>query len=217
MVLQHRLFAELEQRRDRFGGLLICEHPPVLTIGREGSHDDVLVDTGGLRSLMIDVRRVARGGGCLLHLPGQLAVYPVVPLSRLGLRVAEYRSLLEDSLIAVCDELRISARRQDDQPGVWCRLGRPGYVAAAVRSGIAHHGLFVNVNPDLTLMRTVQSCRAGERITSLSAQRERPIAMHAVRESLVRNLSARLGYRHYHVHTGHPLLRRAKKTVYDYA
>src|SRR3954447_16736143 len=62
--------------------LVLCEHPPIITVGRLGSR-------AHLRSEADDpdhpVRWVNRGGGCILHLPGQLAVYPILPLDRLGL------------------------------------------------------------------------------------------------------------------------------------
>ena len=94
LFLQERLVYDISGRDDLFGGLLLCEHPPLITVGRAGSRAHILVDQKELTASRLDVRWLNRGGGCLVHAPGQLAVYPVVPLDRLGLGVREYRAHL---------------------------------------------------------------------------------------------------------------------------
>lgn len=217
LVLQQRLAYEISGRSDRQGGLLICEHPPVITVGREGSSADILVQPQELTSRLLEVRWLNRGGGCLLHAPGQLAVYPVVPLDRLGLGLCEYRRRLEESVIDVCRELRIAATRCDDQPGVFCRCGQFAFVGVAVRSWVAFYGLFINVNLEPSAMRLVRWNASGQRVTSLSTQKGRHVPMHAVRESVIHNLAARLGYEGLHLYTGHPWLERTRKRVHVFA
>lgn len=217
LFLQERLVYEVSGRTDRLGGLLVCEHSPLLTVGREGSRAHWLCDPAELTARQIDVRWLNRGGGCLVHAPGQLAVYPVVPLDRLGLGVVEYRRRLEQAVIDTCAELRVPAFRQPDQPGVWCRSGQFASVGVAVKSWVAYHGLYINVSPSMDLMRLVQPLAADGRVTSLAAQRLRSASMHAVRSGLIRHIAAQLGYRQHHIYTGHPLLRRTKKMIYDYA
>src|SRR5271154_1817004 len=70
--------------------LILCEHPPLITVGRQGSRAHLRWDSEQLRDRNWPVRWVNRGGGCLLHLPGQLAVYPVLPLDYLGLGLQAY-------------------------------------------------------------------------------------------------------------------------------
>src|SRR5438093_664879 len=62
------------------GVLVLCEHPPLITVGRDGNPGDIHLTPEDLTALRLGVRWVPRGGGCLLHLPGQLAIYPVLPL-----------------------------------------------------------------------------------------------------------------------------------------
>ena len=81
--LQERWVYEISGRRDRQGALFLCEHPPVVTIGRKGSRSQLLTDEQDLRSRLMDVHWLNRGGGALVHSPGQLAAYPIVPLDRL--------------------------------------------------------------------------------------------------------------------------------------
>jgi lipoate-protein ligase B len=214
LVLQERLVYEISGRDDTQGALLLCEHPPIVTIGREGSRAHIGVEYRELTARRMDVRWLNRGGGCLVHAPGQLAAYPILPLDRLGLGIADYRRRLEEGVLDVCRELHVAAWRRADQPGLWCRLGQFAQVGAAVKQWTSYHGLFLNVAPSLDLMRLVYTNPACEPVTSLAAQRERVTEMHRVREALVRHLAQRLGYEQFHLYTGHPLLRRTKRKIY---
>src|SRR5262245_2663599 len=70
---QHRLVYEISGDRSR-SLLILCEHPPLISVGREGSHEHIGFEPAELDAREWPVRWVNRGGGCLLHLPGQLAI-----------------------------------------------------------------------------------------------------------------------------------------------
>lgn len=217
LQLQERLVYELSGRDDTRGLLLICEHPPIVTIGREGSRDQLACDPDELAKGRLQVRWLNRGGGCVVHGPGQLAAYPVLPLQRLGLGLAEYRRRLEEAVVNTCADLRVPVAPTCGAPVVSCRCGQFATLGIAVKSWIAYHGLFLNVSPDLGLLRMARWTDCGAPVTSLAAQRCRPTSMHSVRSSLVRHLISSLGYERYHVYTGHPLLRPKRIRVYDFA
>ncbi len=212
--LQEQFRDEVIQRDDRLGGLFLCEHPPVVTIGREGSRTDVRREPAELHNLGIDVRWLNRGGRAWMQCPGQLSAYVIVPLQRLGLGLTEYRQRLEQAVLDVCQELRVSAHRLADEPGVFCSLGQLATVGVAVRSWVTSHGLTLNVRPDLSLLRTTHTNSRGLRSTSLEAARQRQTAIPKVRESLIRNLAERLGYEHTHLYTQAPGLKRTKRRVF---
>ena len=212
LFLQERFLHEISQRDDNSGVVLVCEHPALVTVGREGSQSHILCEPEELVARQIPVRRLNRGGGCLMHAPGQLAVYPIIPLNRRGVGLADYRERLEQAVMDMCTEFRVPTWRQEEA-GVWCRCGQLAHLGAAVRSGISYHGLFINVSPRLDALRLVKSNPLGGRVTSLSAQRLKPTAMPATRESVIRHLAAQLNYERYHLYTGHPLLRRTKRVV----
>lgn len=212
--LQERLRDEVSQRRDRLGGLFICEHSPVVTIGREGSQTHLRRDVSEFKKLGIDIRWLNRGGGAWMQSPGQIAVYPIVPLQRLGLGLSEYRQRLELAALDVCRELRVAAHRIDEEPGIFCSLGQLATVGVAVRSGVTTHGLTINVSPDLSLLRTACPNSRDLRPTSLQAVRQRLTAIPKVRESLIRNLTERLGYEQSHLYTGIPGLKRTTRRVF---
>jgi len=214
LQLQEQFRDDVLQRRDRMGGLFLCEHPPAVTIGREGSQVDVHCDPAELQTLGIEVRWLNRGGGAWMQSPGQLAAYLTVPLQRLGLGLVEYRHRLEEAVLDVCRELRVSAHRLDDEPGVFCSLGQLATVGVSVRSWVTSFGLTVNVRPDLSLLRSTRCNSRGLRPTSLETARQRLTAIPKVRESLIRNLAERLGYEHTHLYTQAPGLQRTKRRVF---
>ncbi len=217
LELQERLRREIAARTDCHGTILVCEHPPSISIGREGSFADVLVDREELISRRMEVRWINRGGGTFVHLPGQLSVSVVVPLERFQRGILDFRTALENSLIALAADLKVPAERGTALPGAACRCGQFAFIGAAVREGISHGGVHVNVSLPQEALDVVQWTDSDVRITSLAAQRTRPTAMSTVRESLIRNLAAALGYDSYHLYTGHPLLHRSSRKVYVYA
>lgn len=213
LALQERLVFDISGRADRQGALLICEFPPLITMGRDASRSQLLVRDDDLRAMRIDVRWIARSGPAVVHAPGQLVVTPILPLDRLRMGVSEYRSRLEESVQAACHETRVPARRRAGQPGLWSRTGRIASFGGAVKSWVSHHGMYLNVDPDHGFLKLVQPSTEGDSVTSLQAQRLRPISMSGVREAVMRRLAANFGYERYHVYTGHPELRRTRRKV----
>jgi lipoate-protein ligase B len=213
LSLQERLAYELSGRDDRQGALLLCEHPPLITLGREASAAEVTADPDNLRACEIDVRWIARGGGTVIHAPGQLAIYPVLPLARLGLGLNDFRARLEEAAIAACRDMRVPAKRRPSEPGLWSRCGQVAYFGAAVKSWVSYHGLFLNVDPDPSFLSLVSGRPEGEPPTSLQALLLRPVSMAGVRESVIRHIAERFGYERFHIYTGHPWLRRTTQRV----
>jgi lipoyl(octanoyl) transferase len=207
--LQERLMRDIAECDDGRGAVLVCEHPPLITVGREGSRSEIRCSPEELTSRQMEVRWLNRGGGALVHTPGQLAVYPILPIARRGWGLVAYRERLEEALFDMCGEMRIAAHRAPG--GIVCRSGLVAQVGVAVRSWISSQGVFVNVNARMDSLALVRS--GGVRSSSLAAERGAVVSMPAVRESLIRNLAARLDYARFHLYTGHPLLRRTKRVV----
>lgn len=213
LFLQDRLVDEISSRPDTLGALIICEHPPIVTIGQDGRITDLPVDTGDFTSRMMDVRRVNRDGGTLVHTPGQIAAYPILPLNRLECLYSDFRQKLLDAIIATCAEQRVPSEKFESPAGTVCRCGQLSWVGASVRDGVSNHGLFLNVSPVMDTVRLVHSTDGQTKIASLSMQRMEPVPMHKVRESLMRQLSSQFGYEETHPYTGHPLLQRTWRKV----
>jgi lipoyl(octanoyl) transferase len=235
LALQQQL---VEQSRDRDDGqvtLLLCEHPTLITVGRGGSPAEVAMHSNLVRNRQIEVRWVNRGGGCLMHSPGQLAIYPIVPLRWHGFSVGEFLRRLQSGIIEALDDLNVpthargteevfantlrdgekSLARTSSVPfpfGVWGRTGQLAALGIAVRHWITYYGAHLNVCPPMGLFRLVKSDSPGQTCMScLVAERCGPVRMTGVRSALVCRLAERFNCDRYHLYTGHPLLRRTSR------
>lgn len=216
LELQDRLRNEVAGRIDAHGSLLVCEHPPSVTIGREGSFADILVEREELTARRMEIRWLNRGGGTFVHLPGQLAVYVIVPIERMQMGLIDLRIAMEKSLIGTAADLKVPAEPAPVSPGAVCRCGQFAFIGMSVRDGVSYGGVHMNVSLPQEAFDLVRWNDSSIRISSLAAQRTRPTAMSTVRESLIRNISTVLGYDGYHLYTGHPLLHRTTRKVYVY-
>lgn len=214
--LQQRLIRDLGGRDDGQIVLLLCEHQPVITVGRGGSPDQIATQSRLLQDRQLRSVWVNRGGGCMVHCPGQLAVYPLVPLRWHGLSVGQYLRRLQAGILETLDELGIRGRLLPGRYGVWGRTGQLAAVGTAVRGWVTYHGAFLNVAPPMGLFRLVETDPLEHtRMSCLVAERGQPVKMTTVRATLVRHLTEAFGCRRYHLYTGHPLLRGALRRVGD--
>jgi len=203
--LQRRLAYDALTRGDGRIAVLICEHPRLITIGRNGSRGHIRLTGTELNARQLTVRYVSRGGGAILHGPGQLAVYPIVPLDWHGWSVGEYLRRLRIALHDTLGDLKIRAQLRE---GSFSLAGRTGVLAAvgtSVKHGVAMQGAFVSVNPDMRDLARVEVA-PGQTMSSILSERPAPVRMTAVRAALVAHLAAALGCERHHLHTGHPHL-----------
>lgn len=214
--LQEYLTYEISGRDDTSGMLLLCEHPPLITIGRQGSSADLPVDSGDLERDGINVRWISRSGGAFPHGPGQLAAYLMIPLNRLGIGLSQYKNLLEFALCETCRELKIPVKRSAAAPGLWGRGGQIAFFGASVRSWISNHGMFLNVTISPELLKLTKPNSVGGPPSSIQSQRLQPVSMTQIRESVSRQIADKFGYEMTDISTGHPLLKRTLQKVPTY-
>ncbi|MCA9117143.1 MAG: hypothetical protein KDA79_18860 [Planctomycetaceae bacterium] len=214
LALQEHFVDEVASREDGSGILLLCEHPPTITIGRNGSRADVVPGQQELKQREIPVRWVSRGGGTVMHSPGQLAVYPILPLNRLNLGLASFVERLHGSVHDLAAELKMPVEPSGGTAaGIHGRCGQFATVGVAVRDWVSCHGLFVNVSPAKEFLRLVRP--AGEPgYASIQQQRQRAASMHSIRERMIRSVATRMGYSRHYLFTSHPLLKRTVRKVY---
>lgn len=207
--LQRQLVDRIADRADGQICLLICEHPRIVTIGRGGLPTQVECDAQLLRSRQIEVRWTKRGGGCLIHAPGQLAVYPIVPLNWHGFSVGEFLERFQAGIVNTLDELNVPGRTRPDEFGVWGRTGKLVAFGVAVRNWVTYHGAFINVCPPMGLFKLINNGpNEADRTSCISAERQRAVKMTTIRATLIRHLTEAFGCERYHLYTSHPLLRK---------
>jgi len=143
---------------DRIGGrldhdvLLLLEHPPVVTLGRN-SHQANL-----LRPAEIDVFEVERGGDVTFHGPGQLVGYPILDLSKHKQDLHWYLRTLEQALIDALGILDIPAERNPGYTGVWTRGKKIASIGIHVKQWVTWHGFALNVTTDLAHFDRIVPC-----------------------------------------------------------
>jgi lipoyl(octanoyl) transferase len=208
LALQHRLVFEVASNRS-LSTLLLCYHPPQITVGRQGSWAHILCDREELQARRWRVQWVNRGGGCLLHMPGQLAIYPILALDRLGLGVHDYLDRLHSVLIALLDDFSIRGERHSSQAGVWAARRPIASVGVAIRDWVAYYGAALNVNPDLQPFRFVQTAGpTGGTMTSVERERHGPLRPALIRERLLEHFTERFCILRTSLFFEHPLLKR---------
>jgi lipoyl(octanoyl) transferase len=142
----------------------LLEHPPVFTLGLNADAGHVLA-AGDIPVVKID-----RGGQVTYHGPGQLVVYPLIDIRRMGLGVRDLVTALERAVIEYCASLGIEAVTRPGAPGVYVGGRKLGSVGIRIRRGSSYHGLALNVNMDLEPFQRINPCGyAGLQMTQLAA------------------------------------------------
>jgi lipoyl(octanoyl) transferase len=205
LTLQRRLAYDATSRADGRIVILICEHSPLITLGRGGSRGHVRLTGSELAARGLSIRYVGRGGGAILHAPGQLAIYPIVPLAWHRWTVGQYLRRLQTAIAQLLLEFKVQPLPVAGSLSLATRQGVVAALGIAVRGEVATQGVFLNVNPELRDFGRVEVA-PGQTMTSLLSHRALPTKMTKVRAALVTHLADALELERYHLHTGHPLL-----------
>ncbi len=145
--------------------LLLLEHPPVVTLGRNSRAAHVLSPEG------VDVFEIERGGDVTFHGPGQLVGYPILDLRRYKPDLHWYLRTLEDALVRALAELGITAGRNPPFTGVWTRGRKIASIGIHVKQWVTWHGFALNVTTDLTQFERIVPCGI-EGVDMTSIERE---------------------------------------------
>jgi lipoyl(octanoyl) transferase len=155
--------------------LLLLEHPPVYTIGRGGSEENILDSS-------IEVVRINRGGDVTFHGPGQLIGYPIIDLSQRGCDLHRYLRFLEELLIQTASDFDLETCRVPGRTGVWTDLGKLASIGVGARRWITMHGFALNVSMDLSWFQRINPCgMVNCPVTSMAVAGRRAVSMDEVR------------------------------------
>jgi lipoyl(octanoyl) transferase len=165
---------DLAERRKR-GGIadqfLLIEHPHVLTLGRNGHLDNLLVSRERLAALGIDYQEIDRGGDITYHGPGQIVGYPIVDLREWKRDVVAYVRALEESIMRTLARYGLSAGREAGATGVWVGEGAERAKVCAIGVHISRwittHGFALNHTTDLRYFDYIVPCGLTRPVTSL--------------------------------------------------
>ena len=160
---------------------LVVQHNPVVTMGNRKLSQDLrfeLPDTarkyeaespqpfGAFEYFEID-----RGGSATAHEPGQLVVYPILPIALFSEGVRGLVGFLEEAVISTCAHFGVLASRDALHPGVWCGTSKIAAVGLRVKQHITRHGLAFNVSNSMETFRAIVPCGIAQRsVTSLQQE-----------------------------------------------
>jgi lipoyl(octanoyl) transferase len=148
--------------------LLMLEHEPVITLGRNGDARNIVASPDQLLSSGADVVRTSRGGDVTYHGPGQLVGYPIFRLTR-GVRA--HVCAIADGIVAALADLGIASEWHASRPGVWVGDQKICALGVHVRRGVAIHGFALNASVDLAAFRAIIPCGLhGFGVTSIARE-----------------------------------------------
>jgi lipoyl(octanoyl) transferase len=178
--------------------LLLCEHPPVITLGRNGKREHLRVSDRVLEQMGVEFHATDRGGDITYHGPGQIVGYPILDLAAIRRDVAWYVRQLEEAMIRATAEFGIAARRSPGRTGVWVGAGGGEEKLAAIGVHISRwvtsHGFAYNVSTDLRHFDLIVPCGiADRRPTSLERLLGRAVPADEVLPALVRRFGEVFG------------------------
>jgi len=189
-ALQLDLVAARHEGKSDRDVVLMLEHPAVFTLGRSGGQEYLKVSEDTVAEAGIPVIQVERGGKITYHAPGQLVVYPIVSLARMGLGVADFVTALETVMIRTCAAWGVGAGRKPANRGIWVGERKIGSIGVAVRRGISFHGMALNVDLDLAPFCWVAPCGLeGVSMTSMQRELDKPIRVKQVKASVTEALA----------------------------
>jgi lipoate-protein ligase B len=175
--------------------VLILEHPPVFTLGRRAGTENLKVSSAFLERKKIPVIPVERGGDITFHGPGQLVIYPIVDLTKAGLKVLDYVTGLEEIMLRTVSGWKIPAERNSANRGIWVAGRKLGSVGISVKRGVSFHGCSLNVNISLKPFKWINPCGLQNvGVTSMKEELSQKISMVQVREVITHHFESVFGF-----------------------
>ncbi len=196
-ALQKRIVAA--RKTEAIGDvLLLCEHPHVITQGRNGKREHLLASEHVLRQKGMEYYETSRGGDITYHGPGQIVGYPILNLGAIRRDVVWYVRTLEEAMIQATAEFGIKAERVAGKTGIWVRVGNTEDKLAAIGVHISRwvtsHGFAYNVSTDLRNFELIVPCGiVGRKATSLEKLLGRSVEEKEVAPRIAKHLGELLG------------------------
>jgi lipoyl(octanoyl) transferase len=183
--LQARLVKE-RQAGEIPDTLLLLEHDPVFTLGRNARKENVLLPDEVLRQRGFDVFESGRGGDVTYHGPGQVVGYPILDLSPDRRDVHRYVRDLEEVMIRCCADYGIDASRVEGLSGTWVGGSKVGAIGVRIARWVTSHGFALNVTTDLAAFDLIVPCGIRDHgVTSLERVLGRSVPLPEVMDRLV--------------------------------
>jgi len=163
--------------------ILLLEHPPVITVGRDGHEEN-------FKECKVDPFFVERGGDVTYHGPGQLVGYFIFNLTRRGRDLHKFMADLQNGIVRTLESYGVKASLGDEHTGVWVGKKKIASIGVAVKNWITFHGVAINLNTDLSEFTKINPCGLDADImTSLANETGKDVDDAKFRQELIKNYS----------------------------
>jgi len=172
--------------------LYLLEHPPTITLGRNGGRENLLVGDEALARQGVELVQTRRGGNITCHFPGQLVAYPVFRIASRPGGLRRFFFDLEEAVIRTLGHFGLAAGRAEGRPGVWIGSRKIASIGIGMRRWTSYHGVSLNVGRDLSLFRLITLCGLPDaEPTSLHRElHDESISMQEVKHVCAREFSS---------------------------
>ncbi|MBI2816162.1 MAG: lipoyl(octanoyl) transferase LipB [Acidobacteria bacterium] len=175
--------------------LLLLEHNPVITFGRNAKREHLISNPAVLEQQGIEVVETERGGDVTYHGPGQLVGYPILDLSLIRKDVVWYVRTLEEVLIRASADFGVEAQRVKGFTGVWVNGAKLAAIGVHISRWVTSHGFALNVETDLGNFRHIVPCGITAcAVTSLRQLLRVPVNRSAVEERIIAHMGELFGF-----------------------
>jgi len=148
--------------------VVLCEHPPVFTIGKRDASADFLSGMMTIAEEGIEVVKVERGGRITYHGPGQLVVYFIFNLNERHLGVKEFVNKVEEACMKGLSKFGVNTVRDSEYPGLWIGDKKLVAVGLQITKNVSMHGVAINIDPNIGHYRHIIPCGIKDRgVTSM--------------------------------------------------
>ena len=192
--------------------LLLCEHPHVITQGRNGKREHLLAGENVLRQKGVAFYETSRGGDVTYHGPGQIVGYPILNLAAIRRDVVWYVRMLEEVMIRASSDFDVAAARETGKTGIWVAIEKDppqsaqrtqrgveaaeklGAIGVHISRWVTSHGFAYNVSTDLRFFDLIVPCGIADRkATSLEKLLSRRVDSHEVSGRLTKHFGEIFG------------------------
>ncbi len=180
--------------------LLLCEHPPVYTLGKSGHQENLLINGQQLAQKGIQFVQTNRGGDITFHGPEQIVGYPILDLEKFFTDIGKYLRSLEEVVLLTIGEYGIEGSRSPGETGVWIepqvkhRARKICAMGVRCSRWITMHGFALNVNTDLNYFNYIIPCGITDKqVTSIEKELGHTVRMEEVKEKIKRNFAKVFG------------------------
>lgn len=183
--------------------LLLCEHPPVFTLGKSGSEENLRINDAELSEHQIEYFKINRGGDITFHGPGQIVGYPILDLDLIFTDVHRYVRSLEEVIIGVLSQYDVVGIRNDSYTGVW--INNPKVtdesnkicaIGVHLSRWVTMHGFAFNINTDLSFFNHIIPCGISDpdkSVCSLSSLIGNNVDLQEIKSHIIREFGLVFG------------------------